>query len=502
LIENVQSEASWSLNEYSSIPSYASAVRELRTEASLLASVLRDRTVWMINSTARGGGVAEMLPGMIAILEQLGIRTRWVVMHTSRPEFFTLTKRLHNLIHGEQAGELTPADRELYEEVNRQNADELEQLLHPDDILVVHDPQPLPMGAVLKQRRGVRTIWRSHIGLDEHGPATRAAWSFLRPYAETYDHAVFSVPEYIPGYLAGRSSIIHPALDPFSYKNRELSPHKLGGVLCNAGLVPETQPLLASPFAARAQRLRADGTFGPPTDGAEIGLPFRPVVTQVSRWDRLKGFGPLLEGFLHLKDRVHERNGLDPRHRRRLETLRLILAGPDPASIQDDPEGTGVLGELIDAYRALTPEQQADVAILSLPMASRKENTLMVNALQRCSTVVVQNSLREGFGLTATEAMAKGVGVIGTRACGLRQQIRSGIDGVLVHDPSDPEEIAARLNDVLEDVPKREAMARSAQRRVHDHFLIFTQLCQWVHLLNACASSPSRAVGPPSSNGS
>ena len=497
MLANVPAETTWSLNDYSSIPSYANAVRELRTEASILTPTLRDHTVWMVNSTARGGGVAEMLPRMIAVLEELGIRTRWVVMGSDEPDFFALTKRLHNLIHGEGGGEITNGERELYEAVNRRNADELAAQLDPEDILVIHDPQPLAIGAMLKQKLGVRAIWRCHIGFDEQVPATLAAWDFLRPYAETYDRIVFSVPEYIPNYLAGRVSIIHPALDPFTYKNRELSSHKLAGILCNAGLVPENQPLLATPFLDRAKRLRPDGTFGPAVAETEIGLPFRPEVTQVSRWDRLKGFRPLLDGFLHLKQSLGHRNGdLSPRHRRRLEALRLVLAGPDPASIQDDPEGGEVLQELVDKYRSLTPVQQQDVALLSLPMVSRDENTLMVNALQRCSTVIVQNSLREGFGLTATEAMNKGIGIVGTRACGLRQQIRSGIDGILVHDPNDPQEIARCLDDILENVPKRDAMARSAQRRVHDHFLIFTQLCHWVRLLSDCGSIRRNAENP------
>jgi trehalose synthase len=133
-------------------------------------------------------------------------------------------------------------------------------------------------------------------------------------------------------------------------------------------------------------------------------------------------------------------------------------------------------------------------------MASRKQNALTVNALQRCSTIIVQNSLREGFGLTATEAMWKGVCVVGTRACGLRQQIRGGIDGVLIQDPSDPDEIARRIDDILEDVPKRNYMAGNGRQRVHDEFLIFTQLCHWLRTLSACASAPPRKIGEQSAS--
>ncbi len=117
----------------------------------------------------------------------------------------------------------------------------------------------------------------------------------------------------------------------------------------------------------------------------------------------------------------------------------------------------------------------------------------MVNALQRCSTIIVQNSIREGFGLTATEAMWKRVPVLATRASGLRQQIRSGIDGILTQNAADYEEIARRLDDILRDLPKRDLLARSAQRRVHDKFLIFTQLCEWLRVLTTAASAPRKA---------
>ena len=497
MIALIPHEPGWTLSDYEVIPHQAEAVRKLRVEASMLAPALRDRTVWMVNSTARGGGVAEMLPRMCVLLEELGVRTRWAVMGTDRPQFFGLTKRLHNLIHGEDCRAPGDEERELYEAVNRENAEELVSQLAPEDIVIIHDPQPMAMGPILKRQVGVRTVWRCHIGLDEHLPATRAAWGFLNPYSEGYDRAVFSAPEYIPDFFAGRASVIHPALDPWSHKSRELTPHKLVGILCNSGLKYGRQPVVTPPFSNPAQRLRPDGRFAPADNEEGLGLLYRPVVTQVSRWDRLKGFRPLLDGFVRLKRSLDDA-GLDrsERHRRSVELARLVLAGPDPSSVQDDPEGAGVLEELSAAYRELPPQLQQDVALLSLPMNSRKENALMVNALQRCSTVVVQNSLREGFGLTATEAMWKTVCVVASRAFGLRQQIRSGIDGVVVQDPEDPDEIAVRLDDILEDVPKRDYMARNGRQRVHDEFLIFTQLCHWLRLLNACATAPPRpAVG-------
>ena len=492
MIKIIDSERAWRLDDYSIISHLAHPVRELRTEASLLVPLLKDRTVWMVNSTTRGGGVAEMIPSMVSILGELGLSIRWVVIGSDRPEFFRLTKRLHNLIHGEGDPSLSAEDRALYETVSRENADALKPHLGPRDILAIHDPQPLAIGAMLKRELGLPAIWRCHIGLDEHLPATRAAWMFLRPYAEDYDLSVFSAAEYIPDYLAGRATIIHPALDPFSHKNRELSPHKLVGILCNAGLKSEHHPVLTPSFSKQVLRLGGDGTFKPTKAKDEVGLLYRPIVTQISRWDRLKGFPCLLEGFVRLKQKINDRDSeRDPRHEHRLRIVRLVLAGPDPGSIQDDPEVKEVMDELCAAYRRLSPELQRDIALFALPMDSRKENALMVNALQRCSTVIVQNSVREGFGLTATEAMWKRVPIVGTRACGLRLQIRSGIDGILIQDPRDPEEIAKRIDDLLENVMKRDIMSRNAQRRVHDKFLIFTQLCQWLRCLAQCASLPS-----------
>jgi trehalose synthase len=207
-------------------------------------------------------------------------------------------------------------------------------------------------------------------------------------------------------------------------------------------------------FPEQATRLRPDGTFGPMDGETDIGIPFRPIVTQISRWDRLKGFEPLLEAFARLKESIASRPVSD-RHRRRLGKMRLVLAGPDPAAVADDPEAQSVLADLIHTYRGLPHWLQEDVALISLPMGLRHENALMVNALQRCSSVVVQNSIREGFGLTVTEAMWK----------------------------QDPAQIADLLDSTLDDLPGRAHFGRSAQRRVHDEFLVFTQARRWLEVL-------------------
>jgi trehalose synthase len=481
----VEPDASLALDHYAAVAQLAAAVESLRAAAKALVGRLAGRTVWHVNSTAQGGGVAELLPPQIALMRGLGVDARWLVMETDRPEFYALTKRIHNMIHGAEQPELTATDRALYEDVSRANAEALLQHVRADDVLLIHDPQPLGAGARVKRRHpAIRTIWRCHIGLEQELPVTRAAWEFLRPYAVEYDRTVFSVHEYVPGFLAERASVIHPSLDPLSHKNRALSLHKLVGVLSDAGLAVPHWPLVTPPWPEGAQRLQPDGAWAPATQPEDIGLLARPIITQVSRWDRLKGFEPLMAGFRALKLGLVSRPARDVRHRRRLELARLVLAGPDPSSIQDDPEGLAVLQSLRDRYVELEPDVRDDVALLALPMGSRKANALMVNALQACSDVVAQNSLREGFGLTVTEAMWKRTPVLGSgRACGVRLQVRDRVDGVLVADPEDAEEIAEAMHGMLADEGRLDAWGNSAQRRVYDEFLIFGELRRWLELL-------------------
>ncbi|MFN2567632.1 MAG: glycosyltransferase [Gemmatimonadaceae bacterium] len=481
----VEPDIHLTLRDYAAVAQLSAAVDALREAAKTLVPRLEGRTVWHVNSTAQGGGVAELLPPQIALLRDLGVDTRWLVIETDRQEFFALTKRIHNMMHGATQQEFTAADRALYEDVSRANAEALLQLVRPDDVLLIHDPQPLGTGARLKRRHpGVRAVWRCHIGLEQELPPTRAAWDFLRPYASVYDHVVFSVREYTPRFLADRASVIHPSLDPLSHKNRGLSLHKLVGVLSDAGLTVPHWPLVAPPWPEGAQRLQHDGSWAPATEPEDMGLLARPIITQVSRWDRLKGFEPLMQAFRALKLGLVSRPAHDVRHRRRLELARLVLAGPEPSSIQDDPEGLGVLKSLRNGYVALEPDVREDVALLALPMGSRKANALMVNALQSCSDVVAQNSLREGFGLTVTEAMWKRTPVLGSAsAYGVRLQVRDGVDGVLVADPEDPEEIAEAMHRMLADEDRLDAWGNNAQRRVYDEFLIFGELQRWLEVL-------------------
>ncbi|WKN43395.1 glycosyltransferase [Tunicatimonas pelagia] len=470
------------LDDYRSYATLVPAFNAFYNEALLLKRSLQERKIWMINSTEHGGGVAEMLPRMISILRQLGLQADWLVMETNEQGFFSLTKNIHNLIHGQAGAEITAEDTALYEQINKENAEQLARYVQKNDIVVFHDPQPAGMAQELKKLVDVTAIWRCHIGLDYSNASTHAAWSFLSPHLQAYDHFVFSSPEYIPEGLSGNVTLIHPSLDPLSHKNRPLSLHKLTGILNNAGLLTSSQPYLYPHYEHRVARIQPDGTFGPAQNGTDIGLLFRPILTQVSRWDKLKGFFSLMEGFVELKKRT-PKNSSDRNHQR-IQNARLVLAGPDPASVADDPEGKQVLQNLIEAYVGLPDALKEDVVILTLPMRSPKENALIVNALQRSSYVVVQNSLQEGFGLTATEAMGKRIAVLTSSACGLRNQVRNHIDGRRLPHPDDPTEVAHYLEELLSNPKMVEEMSFSAEKRVLDHFLIFQQLTNWLNVFH------------------
>jgi trehalose synthase len=475
------------LDDYAAVAHLAGAAAELKAEAAPLVPRLAGRTIWQVNSTATGGGVAELLLPAVRLVRDLGVSTEWLVIGSSDPAFFALTKRLHNLIHGSGDPRLGPADREVFERAALENAARLQPLLRPGDVLVVHDPQPLPLAGLLRRAVPLVTVWRCHIGLDETNVATRAAWEFLAPYLDHYDHAVFSAPEYIPERLAGRARVIHPGIDPLAPKNRDLSVNETVEVLCRGAIIPCPGPTVGGPYQGLARRALPDGTFAPVNVSESIGLLSRPILTQISRWDRLKGFLPLMRAFAALKQSVSAPDGgADPLQRRRLDLVRLVLAGPDPAGVSDDPEAMDVLAELRAAYAELHPAVQDDIALVVLPMQSIEENALMVNALQRASTIVVQNSLREGFGLTISEAMWKRIPVLSnSRACGPRQQVRDGVDGRLIRNPEDEMELRQAIDEMLAAPDELRRMGRAAQRRVHDGFLVLGQLRSWGQLIGA-----------------
>jgi len=433
---------------------------------------LRGRVVWHVNSTARGGGVAEMMGPLIGFARGLGVDARWLVI-AGTPEFFRITKRLHNMLHGSpgDGGDLGRRERGLYERVLAANAVELEALVRAGDIVVLHDPQTAGLVPVLR-REGAIVVWRSHIGHDDQDdPEVRRGWGFLEPYLREAHATVFSRQAYVPDCCdAGRSRIIRPSIDPFSPKNQDLSEDVVRAILVHVGLV-EGPPGPALPVFHRH-----DGSPERVDRGVDIVRVGRapswdaPLVVQASRWDRLKDHMGVMEGFARL----------DPAA---TGDARLVLAGPAVTGVADDPEGPAVLSEVLAAWRELPHERRHRVQIAALPMVDVHENAAILNALQRHASVIVQKSLQEGFGLTVTEAMWKARPVLASDVGGIRDQIDDGRDGVLLPDPADLDGFAAALGRLLADPAAARRLGEAARERVRRDFLGLRHLADYAELM-------------------
>ena len=473
------------LVDYKAYGSLYSSVLDFMEQAQEPIESLKGRTIWMINSTAIGGGVAEMLPSQMRILRELGVSIEWLVIEAKKEAFFDLTKRIHNAIHGSGKGVFTEEDRKIYEEVNRNNLPKALELINDGDIVVVHDPQPMPLAAIIKKEKKVSIIWRCHIGLEEDTDVTDAVWKFLEPYTNHYDHFVFSLPSYVPKPLKNRTSIIPPAIDPLSHKNRELQLHKCIGILYQSGILDDHKAILYHRYEHLVRKVMPDGSFDVLDAGQNLDLIYRPIVTEISRWDRLKGFKELMEAFIKMK--LDNRKYGDPKSLdyKRIEMTLLVMGGPDPAFVSDDPEGKEVLKELTETYKKVDKSMQNDIAILLLPLDNPKQNALIVNALQRTSSIIVQNSIQEGFGLTATEAMWKRKPVLVSNAAGLKYQVVHNKTGQINPDPTDIESLSKTLAFMLNHPKERDKWGFNGQLRVIQNFTLFSQLLSWLGTLSA-----------------
>ncbi|WP_375754382.1 glycosyltransferase [Corallococcus exercitus] len=443
----------------------------LQLNAEHARELMRGRTFWNVNSTDRGGGVAEMLPRLLAYARGAGVDTRWMVLEGT-PDFFRITKRLHHALHGSpgDGSPLGPAERACYDEVLRDNAEELLVLVRSGDVVLLHDPQTAGLAPALAAV-GARVVWRCHIGRDSPNAEVEEAWAFLAPGLAAARLAVFSRAAYVPPLLADRSVVIPPSIDIFAVKNQPLAPEVARAILGHTGLLGLT-PGLPEPVFTRTDGVPARVSRG--ADIVRLGTapaPDAPLVVQVSRWDSLKDPVGVLRGFALLL--------------RQSPCLRaeLVLAGPSVTSVTDDPEGAATFESVLGALREQPRLLRQRVHLACLPMVDLEENAAIVNALQRQAAVVVQKSLREGFGLTVTEAMWKARPVVASAVGGLQDQVRHEVDGLLVRDPSCLPEFAAAVRRLLDDPLLSLRLGAQAHEHVRSRFTAVRHLTDFAALL-------------------
>jgi trehalose synthase len=394
-----------SLNEYENVVG-SDVMNELRA----LAARVKGRRIQHINSTPVGGGVAEILTRLVPLTRELGIDCVWDVIKGNR-SFFGVTKAIHNALHGHPTT-VTDEMLGIFEETTAENVRGFQLT---GDVVVVHDPQPVGL-IDCRSSDGRRWLWRCHI--DVSAPEPRV-WQFLRPRVEKYDAAIFSMPDFGQA-LSITQYNVPPSIDPLSDKNRELEPSHVAAVLEKYGVDPQ-----------------------------------RPIVTQISRFDRLKDPLGVIAAY---------------RMVRKKRDCQLILAG---GGADDDPEGAAVLEEVREASA-----QDPDIHVLLLPPYSDLE----INALVRGSTVVMQKSVKEGFGLTVAEALWKGKPVIGGAVGGIKLQVINGVTGFLVHSP---EGAATRLSQLLADPPLCQRLGENGRMHVRDNFLLTRHLRDYVLMVLA-----------------
>jgi trehalose synthase len=391
--EQATSATASALEQYAALLGPAE-IEDLRS----LAKPLEGNTVQMVNSTAVGGGVAEMLSRLLPLMRELGLEARWEVMEGGA-DFFEVTKAFHNALHGSSA-RITPRDFEIFLDYNRRNR---ENIRLDGRFVVIHDPQPAALIDARTENASQKWIWRCHIDLSHPDPAV---WKFLAPFVSRYDGSIFSSPEFsrqlpIPQYL------FSPSIDPLAEKNCELEPEFVQRVVTGFGIDPE-----------------------------------RPILTQISRFDRLKDPIGVVRAYRNVK---------------RYFDCQLVLAGGGAA---DDPEGSIVLEEV-----RTEAGNDPDIHLLELPAAAPLE----VNALQRASTIVIQKSLREGFGLTVSEALWKKKPVVASAVGGIPLQVIHKQTGMLAHSV---EGTAYQIRYLLSHPDIARRLGEQGHEHVRENFLI------------------------------
>jgi len=394
---------------------------ELFEEIESLAKPLKNLKIIMVNSAPRGGGVAEVLKSLIPIMKGVGIQAEW---HTIPPreDFFKITKEIHNALQGKEY--ILP----FWHRVRYLQHIERSAFLMRDmkaDIWVIHDPQPA--GVILYLPHFHPSICRLHIDLTSPNPE---AWNFFAGFLQMYDRIILSSKNFVKKEIKEKAVIFPPAVDPLMPKNQSLDLTVAREILENYGLDPS-----------------------------------QPLISQVSRFDSWKGFPEVIDAFWLAK--------------RKIPNLQLALVGFFLA--RDDPEAMKV-------YKLIRKksEKDSDIFLFSDPdtLGSLKVDDF-VNAIQVASEVVLQNSIREGFGLSLTEAMWKGKVVIGGKAGGIKLQIQNGKNGFLVQSPK---EAAKRIIQLIKSPQLAEKLGEAARKTVREKFLMPRLLKDYLKLFKEVLS--------------
>ncbi|MEA1928180.1 MAG: glycosyltransferase [Candidatus Auribacterota bacterium] len=382
--------------------------RNVIRELHILGGHLKGKSVLNINSTRVGGGVAEILVNLVPLLNQVGVKARWDVI-SGTPEFFDVTKKFHNALHG-RSEDITEEDYHIFEEINRMN---LEKMDLSGDIVFIHDPQPI-MLIDRRIREQQKWIWRCHIDISQ---ADKELFKFLRRYIIKYDSLVFSSPLFSRKFPK-RQFLIAPSIDPLSDKNRDLPEETIAGVLDKHQIDPE-----------------------------------RPILTQISRFDYLKDPVGVIKTFLLV---------------RKYNDCQLILAGNKAA---DDPETDKVLAKVREAAG-----DHPDIHIL---LIDPENNDIEINALQRASTVIIQKSLREGFGLVVSEALWKARPIVASAVGGIPLQVEHERTGVLCRSI---EGAAWGVKRLLNNPEYAAWLGKNGKEHVRQHFLLTRHLRDYLLL--------------------
>ena len=381
----------------------------------LLGERLHGKVIQNINSTSVGGGVAEILTGMVPLLKDIGVDARWDVIKGGM-QFFEVTKKMHNALHGKE-NQIDDEDLAVFLETSYKN---IEEVATYGDVVFVHDPQPI---VLINKRAANKWIWRCHIDIS---CPDRKVWDFLREYVVKYDAAVFSAPSFSQD-LPIKQFLISPSIDPLSDKNKDLPEDVIAGVLEKYGIVRD-----------------------------------KPIITQISRFDRLKDPLGVIKAYGQVKENID---------------CQLILAG---GGASDDPEGAQVLEEVREAAK-----KDKDIHVLLLP-----QNDIEINALQRASDVIMQKSLREGFGLTVTEALWKAKPVVVSSVGGIPLQVKNKYSGLLCHSVDGA---AFALKQLLNSPSYAKRLGENGREHVRNNFLITRHIKDYM-LLFLSLYNPSDVV--------